>query len=66
MYSYYFTHFCLPNDYIGFHLFFKKFFLVFLREKEHKLGEGAKGEGQADSSLSREPYVSFGPRTLKS
>jgi len=29
-------------------------------------GGGADGEGEADSPLSREPYVGLDPRTLRS
>jgi len=37
-----------------------------LREREHKQGRGAEGEGEADSPLSREPHVGLHPRTLGS
>jgi len=36
------------------------------REREHKLGGEAEGEGEADSPLSREPDVGLGLRTLGS
>ena len=32
----------------------------------HEQGEGGEGEGEADSSLSREPEVGLDPRTLES
>ena len=52
-----------------FYVFFiwKKVFqdFIFLREREHmckwEAGEGAEGEGEADSLLSREPYLGLDP-----
>ena len=36
-------------------------------EKEkHKLGGGARGKGEADSPLNREPDIGFNPSTLGS
>jgi len=52
--------------------FFLKILLIYLRERvskrerEHKLGGEAEGEGEADSPLSREPDVGLGLRTLGS
>ena len=38
-----------------------------MREREREqVGGGAEGEGEADSPLSREPYVGLDPRTLSS
>ena len=44
------------------YLIFLIFSVIYLRE--HKGEEGTEGEREADSLLSREPYV--GPRTLRS
>ena len=45
--------------------FFKDF--IYLRETEHaQAEEGAEGEGEADSPLSREPDAGLYPRTLGS
>ena len=62
---------CLVN--ICSYHFLKKFLFIFLRESDqetvreseraHEQGEGAEGEKEADSPLSREP-VGLNPRTL--
>ena len=35
-----------------------------MKEREHKPREGAEGEGEADSPLSREPNKGLPPRPL--
>lgn len=45
--------------------FFKKDF-IYLFEREQARVEGAEGEGEVDTFLSREPNVRLDPRTLRS
>ena len=45
--------------------FLKNILFIYLREKEHKCGEGAEGEGEADSPWGREPDAGLNPRTLR-
>lgn len=54
-------------NYIIYWLVSKQYFFFFLREREHKLGGGAQGDGEAGEadppSLSREPEAELDPRT---
>ena len=45
---------------------FFKIYFYFISERESKWGQGAEGEGQADSELSTEPDVRPDSRTLRS
>ena len=46
--------------------FLKKILLIYLTKREGaQAGEGAKGEGEAGSPLSRESDVGLDPRTLR-
>ena len=47
-------------------LFFFSQDFIYLRAREYKQGEGAEGEGEADSLLNEEPDMRFNPRTLRS